>query len=98
MQHDLSFRAVALVLNIGHIHAACSLLPPSTMSERSSLAITLTVVAGILAYKFHKDRQKPPLVLPPSPKSYPLIGHLLSIPQEFEHLGFMKICEQLGSK
>lgn len=59
---------------------------------------TLAVITGIFAYKFCKDKLRPALVLPPGPRSYPLIGHLLSIPREYEHLGFMKLGEKLGSK
>ncbi|KAF8596888.1 hypothetical protein BDV93DRAFT_406162, partial [Ceratobasidium sp. AG-I] len=36
--------------------------------------------------------------LPPSPKSYPLVGHLFSMPTEFEHLGFAEIGKQLDSE
>lgn len=68
------------------------------LSEQSSLVVALAVVAGLLVYKFHKDRQRPTLKLPPSPRSYPLIGNLLSIPQEHEYLGFMKLGEELGSE
>lgn len=69
------------------------------MSDQSPVTLGLVLAASsLLAYKLHKEWQKPKLVLPPSPKSYPLIGNLLSIPQEFEHLAFMKIGEELGSK
>ncbi|CAE6499134.1 unnamed protein product [Rhizoctonia solani] len=68
------------------------------MSDRSLLVgLTASVAAGLLAYKLHKDKKTQPS-LPPSPKSYPLIGHLLSVPNEYEHLGFMKLGEHLGSK
>ncbi|CAE6413849.1 unnamed protein product [Rhizoctonia solani] len=36
---------------------------------------------------------KPPL--PPSPRSYPLIGHLFSMPKSNEHLGFIELGKQL---
>ncbi|KDN35143.1 hypothetical protein RSAG8_11831, partial [Rhizoctonia solani AG-8 WAC10335] len=62
------------------------------------LLIGLTVASGLLAYKFYKDKHGNQPSLPPGPRSYPLIGHLLSIPSEFEHLGFMRLGEQLGSK
>ncbi|CAE7123524.1 unnamed protein product, partial [Rhizoctonia solani] len=58
----------------------------------------LTVASGLLAYKHYKDKHENQLSLPPSPRSYPLIGHLLSIPTKFEHLGFMQLSEQLDSK
>ncbi|CAE7210616.1 unnamed protein product, partial [Rhizoctonia solani] len=62
------------------------------------LLIGLTVASSLLAYKLYKDTQRNQLSLPPSPRSYPLIGHLLSIPTEFEHIGFMRLGEQLESK
>ncbi|CAE7210631.1 unnamed protein product [Rhizoctonia solani] len=61
-------------------------------------AYCLTVASSLLAYKLYKDTHGDQLSLPPSPRSYPLIGHLLSIPTEFEHLGFMRLGEQLESK
>jgi hypothetical protein len=66
--------------------------------ERLSRAISLTLVVGLLAYKVYSSKQKSRLVLPPGPKGYPLIGQLLSIPQSFEHLAFIKLGEQLASK
>ncbi|EUC65084.1 cytochrome P450 family protein, partial [Rhizoctonia solani AG-3 Rhs1AP] len=62
------------------------------------LAIGLIVVTSLLAYQFYHYNRERKLSLPPSPRSYPLIGHLLSVPKEFEHLGFVRIGEQLGSK
>ncbi|CAE6481535.1 unnamed protein product [Rhizoctonia solani] len=63
-----------------------------------SLLLGLTVATSILAYTVYKDKQGNDITLPPSPKSYPLIGHLLSFPSEYEHLEFMHLSEQLGSK
>ncbi|KAG9092086.1 hypothetical protein FS749_016013 [Ceratobasidium sp. UAMH 11750] len=37
------------------------------------------------------------LLLPPSPRSYPLIGNLLSLPVRNEHLGFLELGEELRS-
>ncbi|CAE7053445.1 unnamed protein product [Rhizoctonia solani] len=62
------------------------------------LLICLTVASSLLTYKLFKNTHGSQLSLPPSPRSYPLIGHLLSIPTEFEHLGFMRLGEQLESK
>ncbi|KAB5590648.1 O-methylsterigmatocystin oxidoreductase [Ceratobasidium theobromae] len=62
-----------------------------------SALVALTVVTVLVAYKLNKDRQRPPPKLPPSPRSYPLIGNLLSIPQKYEYLAFMKLGEELGS-
>ncbi|KAG8704079.1 hypothetical protein FRC09_003786, partial [Ceratobasidium sp. 395] len=41
-----------------------------------------------------KKRSSP---LPPSPVSYPVIGHLLSVPAQDEHLAFTEIGRQLNS-
>ncbi|CAE6348493.1 unnamed protein product [Rhizoctonia solani] len=67
------------------------------MSDRP-LLVGLTVASGLMAYKLYKGKQGYELGLPPSPRSYPLLGHLLSIPNEYEHLGFMRLGEQLGSR
>ncbi|KAF8757594.1 cytochrome P450 family [Rhizoctonia solani] len=60
------------------------------------LLFGLTAATGLIAYKLYKDRKTYELSLPPSPKSYPIIGHLLSTPTQYEHLEFMKIGEELG--
>ncbi|QRW02502.1 cytochrome P450 family protein [Ceratobasidium sp. AG-Ba] len=35
--------------------------------------------------------------LPPSPRRWPVIGHLLSMPAKDEHLGFIELGEKLNS-
>ncbi|CAE6414741.1 unnamed protein product [Rhizoctonia solani] len=67
------------------------------MSDKP-LLIGLTVATGLLTYKLYRDRQGSEPELPPSPRSYPLIGHLLSVPKEDEYLGFMRLGEELASK
>ncbi|CAE6436685.1 unnamed protein product [Rhizoctonia solani] len=62
------------------------------------LLIGSAVVGSLLVYRLYKNKYPTELSLPPSPKAYPLIGHLLSVPTEYEHLGFMKLGEQIGSK
>ncbi|ELU37327.1 cytochrome P450 domain-containing protein [Rhizoctonia solani AG-1 IA] len=57
-----------------------------------------TLVGSLLAYILYRNRYSNELSLPPSPKSYPLIGHLFSVPTKYEHLEFMKLGEQIGSK
>ncbi|CAE6444893.1 unnamed protein product [Rhizoctonia solani] len=41
------------------------------------------------------ELSKPPL--PPSPRSYPLVGHLLSMPKHNQHIGFIELGKQLKS-
>ncbi|CEL55101.1 hypothetical protein RSOLAG1IB_01109 [Rhizoctonia solani AG-1 IB] len=57
-----------------------------------------TIAGSLLVYKLYKSKYPDDLSLPPSPGWYPLIGNLLSVPNEYEHLGFMQLSEQLGSK
>ncbi|KAL5635231.1 hypothetical protein ACGC1H_003057 [Rhizoctonia solani] len=66
------------------------------MSDKP-LLIGLVVATSLLTYKVYNDRRHE-LSLPPSPRSYPLIGHLFSMPSEYEYLGFMRLGEQLRSK
>lgn len=74
-------------------HTYLSAMPISPPLIASVTALTLILLHGI-----YEHRRKPRLRLPPSPKSYPLIGHLLSIPQEAEYLEYMEIGKQLGSE
>ncbi|CAE6404443.1 hypothetical protein ACGC1H_002047 [Rhizoctonia solani] len=61
-----------------------------------ALGITLgaALSLGLLVQQV-LESSKPPL--PPSPRSYPFIGHLLSMPQSNQHLGFIKLGKQLKS-
>ncbi|KAF8604532.1 cytochrome P450 [Ceratobasidium sp. AG-I] len=68
------------------------------MANQQFLVLSSTLLGGLVAYKVWKSQSsvaKSPL--PPSPTSYPIIGHLLSMPKEFEHLGFMELGQQLGT-
>ncbi|KAJ1306345.1 hypothetical protein OPQ81_007352 [Rhizoctonia solani] len=68
------------------------------MSERSTIIIAaLTLFAATWAYRHRKNKEVSSFPLPPSPKSYPLIGHLLSIPSEYQHLGYAELSKQLSS-
>ncbi|KAH7326950.1 cytochrome P450 [Rhizoctonia solani] len=68
------------------------------MAERSTILVAgLALFAAVVTYRFRKDEEvsRPPL--PPGPKSYPVIGHLLSTPSGYEHLGFAELGKQLNS-
>ncbi|KAG9092234.1 hypothetical protein FS749_015902 [Ceratobasidium sp. UAMH 11750] len=57
------------------------------------LGTIASVAAGYALW--YKDSS--PYPLPPSPKYYPLIGNLLSVPTRDEHVGFVEIGKQLNS-
>ncbi|KAG9088142.1 hypothetical protein FRC06_002218, partial [Ceratobasidium sp. 370] len=67
------------------------------MSAAYPLLNSLGVIAGItVVYKlWYKHTSQYPL--PPSPRRYPLIGHLLSVPVRDEAIGFLEIGKQLNS-
>ncbi|KAF8595144.1 hypothetical protein BDV93DRAFT_114942 [Ceratobasidium sp. AG-I] len=68
----------------------------SLMSDRSLL--DPAVAAGaLIIYKIWNTRTSSRVILPPSPKSYPLISHFLSMPTESEYLAYTKMGEELGS-
>ncbi|QRW02510.1 cytochrome P450 family protein [Ceratobasidium sp. AG-Ba] len=59
--------------------------------------ILAAVVAVLGAHYVLRRRNHDPHPLPPSPTTWPLIGNLLSMPTENEHVGFMQLSEQLNS-
>ncbi|CAE6395325.1 unnamed protein product [Rhizoctonia solani] len=69
----------------------------SAIDNRTVLYATLVASAAGLALVggglLGSDRRRHP----PSPKSYPLIGNLLSVPSGLEHEGYMKLGQQLKS-
>ncbi|KAF8596887.1 cytochrome P450 [Ceratobasidium sp. AG-I] len=67
------------------------------MSDHPVLTTLVTLSGGLIAYHLWKAQASRKSLLPPSPQSHPLFGHLLSMPTEFEHLGFAEIGKQLGS-
>ncbi|KAG8774723.1 hypothetical protein FRC12_001854 [Ceratobasidium sp. 428] len=67
------------------------------MVESTLLPATLAAGVILLMLKLWYKSTSSDLPLPPSPRSYPIIGNLLSMPQTFEHLAFEKIGKQLGS-
>jgi hypothetical protein len=68
------------------------------MRDSSTLLVGLGAGASVItAYKLWQRYASPQFPLPPSPKYYPLIGNLLSMPQNNEHLGFIELGKQLNS-
>ncbi|KAF8593044.1 hypothetical protein BDV93DRAFT_461903, partial [Ceratobasidium sp. AG-I] len=72
--------------------------PSPTILSQSTLVLLGTLSSGFIAYELWKRQHSRKILLPPSPKSHPLVGHLFSMPTEFEHLGFAEIGKQLGSE
>ncbi|KAG8770380.1 hypothetical protein FRC12_004300 [Ceratobasidium sp. 428] len=67
------------------------------MSILNPLPVTLGLAAStFLAYKLWNG-YKSQYPLPPHPKSYPLIGHLLSVPTRDDAVGFAELGKQLNS-
>jgi hypothetical protein len=68
------------------------------MKDSNTLLVGLGAAATALgAYKLWQKHSSSAHPLPPSPTSYPLIGHLLSMPTSEEHVGFVEIGKQLNS-
>ncbi|KAG8791276.1 hypothetical protein FRC12_009703 [Ceratobasidium sp. 428] len=64
----------------------------------SQMAAGLGITASVLLlYSLWRRSPSSLLPLPPSPKSYPLIGNLLCTPTKEEYFGFIEIGKQLGS-
>ncbi|KAG8778026.1 hypothetical protein FRC12_025219, partial [Ceratobasidium sp. 428] len=53
----------------------------------------LTTLGATLMLIRYKERLN---TLPPGPVSYPVIGHLLSVPTQDEHIAFTEIGHQLN--
>ncbi|KAG8695554.1 hypothetical protein FRC09_009086, partial [Ceratobasidium sp. 395] len=66
-------------------------MPVSELLFGGLVAFLIAAVAYNVWY-----RKVPERPLPPSPRSYPLIGHLLSMPTEYEHFGFVELGKQLN--
>ncbi|CUA67256.1 O-methylsterigmatocystin oxidoreductase [Rhizoctonia solani] len=60
--------------------------------------VSLSIATGLLAYITRKDKRNEQPALLPSPQPHPLFGNLFSMPNEHEHLGFMRLGEELGSR
>ncbi|KAG9079815.1 hypothetical protein FRC06_007437, partial [Ceratobasidium sp. 370] len=75
-------------------HLQDSFMWDSMILAAASSAL-VTIVLGSLYRSWRTRPSIPPL--PPSPRSYPLIGNLLSIPSRDEHLGYIEIGKQLGA-
>ncbi|KAG9091821.1 hypothetical protein FS749_016223 [Ceratobasidium sp. UAMH 11750] len=62
----------------------------------ASASLLMATIALVLRKRWCRETPLPPL--PPSPRSYPIIGNLLSMPSRDEHLGFIEIGKQLDVK
>ncbi|KAH7311787.1 cytochrome P450 [Rhizoctonia solani] len=69
---------------------------PDLKNSLNILGITLGAALSLhLLVRRVIQFSKPPL--PPSPISYPFIGHLLSMPKSNEHLGYIELGKQLDT-
>ncbi|KAH7325293.1 cytochrome P450 [Rhizoctonia solani] len=68
-----------------------------TMPGSQSLLVSLGAVFGVALGLQLRSRRNRSLPLPTSPKSYPLIGNLFSMPQSNEHIGFIELGKQLNA-
>ncbi|KAG8737391.1 hypothetical protein FRC10_008269 [Ceratobasidium sp. 414] len=59
--------------------------------------ILATTLAATAVYVIKRLTQAPKPPLPPGPKWFPVIGHLLSMPQTSEHIAYTKISKEVGS-
>jgi hypothetical protein len=67
------------------------------MLDSNSVVITLGAcgIVLVLHVLFQHTLQGAPL--PRSPQSYPLVGHLFSMPQRNGHIGFIELGKKLNS-
>lgn len=65
---------------------------------RTPLYMVLTLSGLVLLRRYRDATAKRKLRHPPSPRFFPIIGHLLSIPPGPEHLAYMKLGKELNSK
>ncbi|KAG8777053.1 hypothetical protein FRC12_000568 [Ceratobasidium sp. 428] len=78
-----------------------STTPSNLAFMRSTSTLVVASVAAAAAasalvpYMLWRKRSKIPL--PPSPRSYPIIGNLLDMPKKQDHLGFVEIGNDLKS-
>ncbi|KAG8707745.1 hypothetical protein FRC08_000315 [Ceratobasidium sp. 394] len=68
---------------------------PTIMSNNHVVLACLVFV--ILAIYMRFKRRCSSMSLPPSPKAYPFIGHLLSFPTSNQHIAYRDMSEQLNS-
>ncbi|KDN41204.1 hypothetical protein RSAG8_07618, partial [Rhizoctonia solani AG-8 WAC10335] len=72
-------------------------MAPGRSLNVKEIAAVVSVAAGVAySLKVLADSSKGPL--PPGPKSLPLIGHILSVPQNFEHVAYAKMGKGLDSE
>ncbi|KAG9099261.1 hypothetical protein FRC06_005458 [Ceratobasidium sp. 370] len=70
---------------------------PYTISLTTKELISATALAATMVYVIKRLSQTPSPPLPPGPKWFPVIGHLLSMPRASEHVAYAKMSEEVGS-
>lgn len=55
-------------------------------------------VSGLALFQHYRNATKNKLRHPPSPKSFPIIGNLFSIPPGVDHEAYMELGKQLNSE
>ncbi|CAE6377442.1 unnamed protein product [Rhizoctonia solani] len=67
----------------------------SNSLSAKEITVAVSVAAGVVySFKMMSDSKKR---LPPGPRSYPFIGHMLSIPRSSEHIAYANMSKELNS-
>ncbi|KAG9124232.1 hypothetical protein FRC07_012323 [Ceratobasidium sp. 392] len=65
------------------------------VASRELISVTAFIATAYFVIKRLSQSPKPPL--PPGPKWFPVIGHLLSVPQSSEHIAYANMSKEIGS-
>ncbi|KAB5592112.1 adenylate kinase [Ceratobasidium theobromae] len=77
------------------IHHHLAMSPANSVSVQEIITAVSVTAGALYLLKYLNDSTKK--CLPPGPRSYPLIGHLLSMPRSSEHTEYAKISRELKS-